>query len=310
MSFATGVKEDLTRVLSGKPCCRKAELAAFLRLYSHTRFSDGGESLSMRMENAAVARKLFTLIKGCGLETQLNMQRKASLKRNQTFSLRIPPQPLLAQFLLDTGLSDNSVPRRGFAALPAATLTGDECCQRSYLRGAFLAAGYISRPEGGYHLEISLADFRQALYLQKLLAGFELQAKMTRRKGLIILYLKEGEQISRFLSVIGSHRSLLEFESTRVDKDMRNKVNRLVNCDKANVDKTVEAALRQIERIRLIENGPGLKSLTAPLRETALLRLQYPEASLSELSDISGLGRSAINHRLRRLLELADDMGH
>ena len=307
MSFATGVKDDLTRVLSGKPCCRKAELAAFLRLYSHTRFSADGESLSLRMENAAVARKIFTLSKGCGLQTQLNMQRKASPKRNQSFSLRIPPQPPLAQFLLETGLSDDSTPRRGLAALPAAALSGGDCCQRSYLRGAFLAAGYISRPEGGYHVEISVADLRQALFLQKLLAGFELPAKMTRRKGLIILYLKEGEQISRFLSVIGSHRSLLEFESTRVDKDMRNRVNRLVNCDKANVDKTVDAALRQIERIRRIENGPGWKTLTPSLREAALLRLQYPEASLSELSEISGLGRSAINHRLRRLLEIADD---
>jgi DNA-binding protein WhiA len=222
-------------------------------------------------------------------------------------SLRVPPQEGLPAFLSSLSLVDETGRWLGFAALPATGLTESECCKRAYLRGAYLAAGYISRPEGAYHLEFCLPDLRFALFLQKLLADFSVRVKLTRRKGLIILYLKEAEQISLLLNIMGSHRSMLEFESLRVDKDLRNQVNRRVNCDKANVDKTVTASLKQIERLQLIETGPGLNILKPALKEVALLRLQHPEATLSELSDISGLGRSAINHRLRRLLEIADE---
>ena len=308
MSFATGVKDDLTRVLSSKPCCRKAELAAFLRLSGNVRFSEGEVSLSMRTENTAVARKIFMLIKECGLVTQLTMLRKARLKKKPLLSLRVPPQEKLPAFLCGLSLLDETGRWLGFSALPAANLSKSECCKRAYLRGAYLAVGYISRPEGAYHLEFGLPDLRFALFLQKLLADFSIQAKLTRRKGLIILYLKDAEQISLLLNIMGSHRSMLEFESLRVDKGLRNQINRLVNCDKANVDKTVTASLKQIERLRLIEAGPGFNSLKPTLKEVALLRLQHPEASLSELSDLSGLGRSAINHRLRRLLEIADEL--
>jgi DNA-binding protein WhiA len=307
MSFAAGVKEDLTRVLSAKACCRKAELAAFWRLSGSVRFGEGEISLTMRTENTAVARRIFTLVKECGLTTQLTMQRKARLKKKPSFSLRVPPQEDLAAFLSGLGLTGEDGRRLSFAALPAAGLSANECCKRAYLRGAYLAAGYISRPQGAYHLEFSLPELRYALFLQNLLAAFSIRAKPLRRKGRIILYLKEAEQISLLLNIMGSHRSLLEFESLRVDKDLRNQVNRRVNCDNANVDKTVTASLKQIERLHLLEAGPGLNSLKPTLKEVALLRLQHPEASLSELSDISGLGRSAVNHRLRRLLELADE---
>jgi DNA-binding protein WhiA len=308
MSFAAGIKDDLTRVLSSKPCCRKAELAAFLRLSGNVRFSEGELSLSMRTENTAVARRIFSLVKECGLNTQLAMQRKARLKKKPAFALRIPPQEELAAFLYNLGLADEDARWLSFAALPTARLAKNDCCKRAYLRGAYLAAGYTSRPQGGYHLEFCLPDLRLALFVQKLLADFSILARQARRKGLIILYLKEAEQISLLLNIMGSHRSLLEFESLRVDKGLRNQVNRLVNCDKANVDKTVTASLKQIERLHLIEAGPGLNALKPTLKEVALLRLQHPEASLSELSDLSGLGRSAINHRLRRLLEIADEL--
>jgi DNA-binding protein WhiA len=308
MSFAAGVKEDLTRVLSTRPCCRKAELAAFLRLSGNICFSEGDVSFFMRTENPAVARRIFILYKECGLTTQLTLERKARFKKRPAFSLSVPPQEKLPAFLNSLSLADEAGGWLGFATLPAAELTENECCKRAYLRGAYLAAGYISRPEGAYHLEFSLPDLRLALFMQKLLADFSILAKSTRRKGLIILYLKEAEQISMLLNIMGSHRSMLEFESLRVGKDLRNQVNRRVNCDRANIDKTVTASFRQIERLRLIETGPGLNSLKPALTEVALLRLQHPEASLSELSDLSGLGRSAINHRLRRLLEIADEV--
>ena len=308
MSFATGVKEDLARIVSSRSCCRKAELAAFLRLNGNIRQEEAGVSLSMVTENAAIARKIFTLAKGCGLNSQIAVHRKARLKKNQVFSLRTSPQEALQKLLKDLHFLPDAGRWRGLGSAFESAIIKGECCKRAYLRGVFQAAGYISDPEGAYHLEISLPDLQQVQIVQRLLAGFEVAAKMTRRKGMFVLYLKEGEQISNLLNVLGSHRSLLEFESMRVDKEVRNQVNRLVNCDKANLDKTVAAAFRQVESINTIEKLGGLQQLSKPLREMAELRSQYPEASLSELSDISGLGRSAINHRLRKLVETAAEL--
>ncbi|MCL1816888.1 MAG: DNA-binding protein WhiA [Clostridiales bacterium] len=308
MSFAMRVKDDLARVLTSKTCCRKAELAAFFRLCGNVRLNADEAGILLRTENTAVARKFFVLVKESGLVTQLALERKARLKKRPAFSLKIPPQAELAGFLYNLGLTDSSGNKLGFSAFEAERLTKNECCRRAYLRGAYLALGYISRPEGAYHLEFSLADLRLALFLQKLVSEFAIFAKLARRKGLYILYLKDAEQISLLLNIIGAHRSMLEFESMRVDKDLRNQVNRLVNCDKANVDKTVAASLKQIERLRFIEKTAGLSSLKPALREVAMLRLQHPEATLSELADLSGLGRSAINHRLRHLMDIAAEL--
>jgi DNA-binding protein WhiA len=308
MSFAMGVKEDLTRIVSSKPCCRKAELAAFLRLNGNLRQEEAGVALSMVTENAAIARKIFTLAKECGLSSQIAVHRKVRLKKNQVFSLRVLPQEALQKLLRELQVVDNDGRWRGFGSQFESVIINGECCKRAYLRGVFQAAGYISDPEGAYHLEISLPDLQQVQFVQRLLAGFEIGAKMTRRKGMFVLYLKEGEQICHLLNILGSHRSLLEFESMRVDKEMRNQVNRLVNCDKANVDKTVAAAFKQVESIEIIERLGGLQQLSKPLREMAELRKEYPEASLSELSETSGLGRSAINHRLRKLVETAEEL--
>ena len=308
MSFSVDVKEDVSRLHSNTPCCRKAELAAFLRLSNCVRFCEGEVSLLWQTEHSVLARKIFTLIKDSGFATELAIQRKAPIKKKPLLTLNVPPQKNLAAFLADLGLTDEGGGWQGFAASATAKLAKSDCCKRAYLRGAFLAAGYINCPEGAYHMEISLPDMRFAIFLQKILAGFDIAAKQTRRKGLILLYLKEADQISLFLNIIGSHRCLLKLESLRVKKDLINQVNRKVNCDNANVEKTVTASLKQVERLRLIEKGPGLSSLKPALEEVALLRLQNPDAPLSELSAISGIGRSAINHRLRSLLEIADEI--
>ncbi|MCL1975662.1 MAG: DNA-binding protein WhiA [Firmicutes bacterium] len=308
MSFASKVKEDLARLTSNKSCCRKAELAAFWRTSGNVHFKDDIVFLALRTENTAVARRVFLLTKESGLTTQLSLERKAKLKKKSMLSLRVSPQPELIAFTNSLGITDEAGRWLSFNEHFTAQLTDNDCCKRAYLRGAYLATGYINRPEGDYHLEFCLQEYILALFLQKLLASFSINGKVIRRKGLIVLYLKEAEQISLLLNIMGSHRSLLEFESLRVDKELRNQVNRLVNCDKANVNKTVTASLNQIECLRLIEEKTGFNALTPSLKEVALLRLQYPEASLSELSDLSGLGRSAINHRLRRLVEIADEI--
>jgi DNA-binding protein WhiA len=309
MSFSANVKEDLTRVVSHKKCCRHAELTAFLRMSGNIHINNRELSLSMTTEYPAVARKMFMLAKDFDLDMEIVIHRKARLRKNQVFMLRIPPQEKVKELLLALGFMDiDKIWQMDFPGQINRDMLKKDCCRRAYLRGAFLAGGSINNPEGAYHLEISCNDRRHAMFLKEIMNGFDIAAKITTRKQNYVVYLKEGEQIITLLNIIGSYRSLLEFESTRVVKDVRNQVNRLVNCENANLDKTVTAGMRQVNDIKEIEEAIGLIRLPKGLAEVAALRLEYPESSLSELSNISQIGRSAINHRLRRLSEIAENI--
>lgn len=306
MSFSARVKEDMTRIELEKECCKKAEFAAFLRMCGTINIGFGQQvSLNMNTENSQVARRFFTLAKSFFPERQLMVHRKNQLRKNRVYSLLIPPQPALTELLGGgAGLLWRGDP---FANL-LPDISNRECCRRAYLRGAMLAAGSISEPEKGYHLEIVCSNRYQADTIIELMHSFDLQAKSVRRKETQVVYLNNAEQISNFLIIAGSHRSLLEMENTRVEKEIRNNVNRLVNCDKANLNKTISAALRQKDQIEYVLEQIGFEVLPKTLREAAELRLEYPETSLSDLAEISGLGRSALNHRLRRLAEIADNI--
>jgi hypothetical protein len=181
------------------------------------------------------------------------------------------------------------------------------CCRKAYLRGAFLGGGSVSKPEGEYHLELVTGNLDFAKTMMRVLKSFDLIAKLTDRKQDFVVYLKGGDEITSLLRVIGAHNALFTFENVRVVKDMRNKVNRLVNCETANLEKTVNAAVRQVENIHAIDRHLGLGRLPKTLRETAELRLEYPEATLQELVDLSGgrISKSGINHRMRKLEQIA-----
>ena len=183
-----------------------------------------------------------------------------------------------------------------------------DCCRRSYLRGAFLAAGSMSDPEKGYHLEIVCHGTEEAERCLSLLAAYGLKGRRVARKTMTVVYLKEGDEIVDVLNLMGAHHALLEFENIRVLKDMRNKVNRRVNCEAANLGKTASAALRQIEAIEKIDQTVGLSSLPASLREIAEVRRDNPDFSLQELGEAlrPPVGKSGVNHRLRRLMEIAE----
>lgn len=193
--------------------------------------------------------------------------------------------------------------------MPAARgrLTEKDCCKRAYLRGAFLASGSISNPEKSYHFEIVCQSPEQAKYVQELYREFELDAKIVRRKKYYILYIKEGAQIVDALNVMGAHVALMNLENVRILKEMRGSVNRIVNCETANISKVVGAACRQIEDIHYIERRVGLEKLPPALQEMALLRLNYPDSSLAELGELCDppIGKSGVNHRLRKLSEMA-----
>lgn len=182
------------------------------------------------------------------------------------------------------------------------------CCKRAFLRGAFLSVGSMSDPAKGYHLEFACADAAKAVQLREVMAAFDIESKIIVRKKYHVVYLKEGSGIVDLLNVCGAPVSLMNLENLRILKDMRNSVNRRVNCETANITKTVNAAARQVEDIEFLRVNYGFRNLPAPLREMAEVRLEHPDAPLKELGECfqPPIGKSGVNHRLRRLGELAE----
>ena len=184
------------------------------------------------------------------------------------------------------------------------------CCRRAFIRGAFLASGSISDPEKFYHFEIACVAEPKAEQLRELIATFDIEAKIVRRKKYYVVYIKEGSQIVDILNVMEAPVALMELENIRILKEMRNSVNRQVNCETANINKTVSAAVKQTDDIRYIQAVIGLDGLPDNLREMALVRLERPDATLKELGEALNppVGKSGVNHRLRKLGILADDL--
>src|SRR5699024_10781857 len=184
------------------------------------------------------------------------------------------------------------------------------CCKRAYLRGAFLARGSINNLEtSSYHLEFFTFDRAHSIERLELMIDIELNAREIKRRNSYVVYLEEAEQITEFLSIIGAHNAVFKYEDVRIVRDMRNSVNRLINCETANLNKTIGAAFRQIENIKLIENTIGLDQLPEKLREIALLRVQHQDVSLKELGELVSSGKiskSGVNHRLKKIDEMAE----
>ena len=184
------------------------------------------------------------------------------------------------------------------------------CCRRAYIRGAFLAGGSISDPNKSYHFEIVCREIAQAKQLQDAINSFEMEAKIVERKKHQVVYLKEGAQIVDMLNIMEAHVALMNLENVRILKEMRNSVNRKVNCETANISKTVAAAVKQLCDIEYIKQNAGLDSLPENLKDMALLRLEYPDTPLKELGTYLDppVGKSGVNHRLRRISEIADEL--
>jgi len=308
LSFSLVTKNELARVIGRRRCCRIAELAALVKMDGSLQISGRKVSLNLFNHNAAVARKMFTLLKDLyGVQAEVMVKKKMRLNKNNVYLVRVPPQEGLAEILVDLGMLDESgLLRSGLHQ----ELLRTECCRRAYLRGIFLGGGSVNDPGGTYHLELITGNERLADDICRLLKRFKLDARISTRKKWYVVYLKESEQIVKCLNLMGAHAALLEFENARVVKDMRNRVNRLVNCETANLNKTVNASLRQTENIRIIARTLGMEKLSPSLREVAELRLSYPDASLKELGEMATppLGRSGVNHRLRKLDKIAEKL--
>jgi len=305
MSFSSITKNELARIQGNGDCCKRAELAALVKMDGTLHKNGSQMSLDIKNFNAAVARKAFSLVKELfDIGAQVMVRRKVRLRKNNIYLVRVPAAEKKTEIMSALGIMDGEGLLQ--ERVPGPLLRRD-CCRRAYLRGLFLGGGSVSSPERAYHLEIITSNLRHARDILRILKRFKLSGGINARKNWYVVYLKESEQIAECLNIMGAHNALLEFEGKRVYKDVRNKVNRLVNCETANLDKTVAAAVRQVEDIKLIIRCKGLDKLPTSLRQTAEARLQFPDANLRELGEVMvpPVGKSGVNHRLRKLSEIA-----
>ncbi|WP_430791040.1 DNA-binding protein WhiA [Virgibacillus flavescens] len=305
MSFASEIKKELTSIELDS-CCVFAELSALIRMNGAISVSKQKYLLDVQTENAAIARRIYTLIKSqYDIPVELLVRRKMKLKKNNVYIVRMKQD--VRKLLADLDILQEPYT---FVRTISSTYIKKTCCKKSYLRGAFLAGGSINNPEtSSYHLEIFNFHQEHNDALCELLNKFNLKARKLERKNGFIAYIKEAEKITEFLSIIGAHNALFKFEDVRIVRDMRNSVNRIVNCETANLNKTIGAAFRQIENIKLIDRTVGLDSLPDKLKEIAELRVEHEDISLKELGELVTTGKiskSGVNHRLKKIDEYAD----
>jgi len=306
MSFAMQVRGELARLNAERFCCRKAELAALLALNAALQENEGQQWLVAEFENAATARKAFLLIKELyTLPVSVSAEKRKRFRKTRVYQVKSELDEACSNMLRELGLINA---HGQFKPRIRWKLLTRNCCKRAYLRGVFLSRGFISRPEGNYHLEIVLHDQTMANEVQKLMARLNLEARQTERKNSLVLYIKDAESIVDFLATVGASKALLDFENVRILKSMRNNINRQVNFETANLVKTVDASVRQIESIKQIVDSRGWEGIPPGLRTLAQLRLEYPDSSLKELGEmmVPPLTKSGVAHRMRKLEDLAD----
>lgn len=285
MSFSSDVKKELLGQVPRSRHCQLAELAGIINMDGAIDKDTG--CLVLESENELVIHKYEVLMKKA-----FSVDAGSPLTQGDTKLI----------------MSALKLEKPGYAA--DGLILMQTCCKRAYLRGVFMAAGSISNPQKSYHFEIVCKSSSQAEQIQEILKGFDTDAKIVGRKSHYVVYLKEGSNIVDCLNVMEAYVSLMNLENVRILKEMRNSVNRKVNCETANIKKTVNAAVKQIEDIELIRDKTGLEKLSDVLKETARLRLEYPEATLKELGGYFDppVGKSGVNHRLKKLSAIAEEL--
>lgn len=286
MSFSSDIKEELGRQYSKSRHCQMSELSGMIELDG--RIDEQNGTMYFKTDNPVLLEKYAILMKKVfELDISKSISKEDTDRIMQTFK---------------------------WNRLEGATTNGlilqNTCCKRAFIRGAFLAGGSMSDPNKSYHFEIVCHTLEQAKQLQGVMQSFDTDAKIVERKGHHVVYLKEGSQIVDMLNVMEAYVALMNLENVRILKEVRNTINRKVNCETANINKTVNAAVKQVEDIELIRERIGLDNLPENLREMALLRLEYPEATLKELGNYlePPVGKSGVNHRLRKLSAIAEDL--
>ncbi len=287
----------------------RAELSALIQMTSSLSFSNRGMTILVSVENAAVARTIYRMIKDrYNSEIELFVKKKMNLKKNRIYGLRIlSGAPVI---LTEIGIYS----ARGLLQKPLQKIVASDNNARAYLVGAFLASGSINPPEKpDYHLEITAANEDHAYFLQELMNRFYLNAKVIERRNKFIVYIKAAEKIADFLRIIEADEALFEFENIRIERDLANNIQRLNNIDVANEMKAQSAALKQLEDIKKIEESGRYDSLDQKLKDVIEIRKEYPEASLNELCSLleektkKKVSKSGMRHRFVKIHDLAVD---
>lgn len=317
MSFSGEVKQELVGQLGAARHCRIAEFAGILAFCGRVSRQGTRTALFLQTENRHVASKAQQLLKRTfGIRPQISVRQAGSQSAGRIYTITVWGCGDETERLLNAVKRNDILAQESYLfctqseELADSRIIQSDCCRRAFLRGAFLAAGSISNPEKSYHFEIVCHQPKQARQLQTLINGYGMDAKIIRRKKYYVVYIKESEQIADLLKLMGAYLKLLDLENLRIVKDMRNTVNRKVNCETANLTKTVSAAVEQIQAIEYIRDTIGFSGLPEVLEETARIRLEYKDATLKELGEMMSpkVGKSGVNHRLRKLKQIAEDV--
>lgn len=307
MSFASEVKAEISQNQLHE-CCVRAQLAAFIQLNATLSIVNQSYHLIVQIENATIAKRIYSLLRERykDLTIELAVIKKQNLRKNNIYVLRVKSH--VRDILDDLGIMG----AHGLRQVPYASITVKECCARAYIAGAFMASGSINAPQkSNYHMEIACNSGAFAKHLIQLFRRFNMDAKVTTRRAHEVVYLKASDQIADFLRLIGAGQATLNFEDIRIQRDFRNSLTRLDNCEVANEVKTLNAGRKQIEAIEKLEAHHRLEYLEPKLQEIAQIRKDNPEASLNELRQIvenqtgQHMSKSGLQHRFSKIIELA-----
>ena len=335
MTFSAILKKDLSKLPFGTRPCQLAELSGMIGAVATITVDESGAmTISIKTENPAVAARYYQLIKALyQIKAKIKIEKTRKFKEHRAYRVVIEEPVTAKKILADCQILTHNAEGQAFFTNQVPEKFKKQTNQtKAYIRGAFLGCGSVSNPEKTYHLELvgkktpttskkneikmersPAASIEQCAYLlsiKTILDHYEIKSNLIHRKSHWVLYLKEGSSVADFLSVIGAHRGLLEMENIRIVKEMRNDVNRQVNCETANLNKTIAASYDQVADIMLIKDQLGLKNLPRNLYDIAELRLNYPDASIKELGERLDppVGKSGVYHRLKKLNQIAADL--
>lgn len=310
MSFSLEIKEELETRIDTAKHCQIAEFAAIMAFCGKVRRRTGGlMGLELTTENEVVRRKVVELAIKAFSASEESFEVEYEGKNNRIIHIFINDEKLIAKILMAIKWCDDN-----FTVVEPVfvnhRIIQKECCKRAFIRGAFLAAGSISDPNKSYHYEIVCEYEEDAVQMQELLKFFNLDAKIIQRKRNYVTYIKEGNNITDVLNIMGAFVSQMKLYNVMILKGMRNDVNRKVNCETANLNKTIEAAVKQIRDIEYVRDTVGFESLSDGLREVAEIRLKNPDMKLKDIGELLNppVGKSGVNHRLRKISELAQKL--
>ena len=312
MSFSSKVKEELSKECNSPRHCCIAETAAIISMCGKVIFDEKDHvRIEIHTENVTVARKYFTLLKKTyNINTDVSIRHSSSLNKNRSYILSVNDDETARKILMTCRLMKPFGVIEEDFSISDSLIIQRECCKRAFIRGAFLAAGSVSDPVKTYHFEIVCLSEAKAKQLQMIMETCNINARVIKRRKYFVVYVKDSSQVVDLLNIMGAYNALMDMENVRIVKDMRNNVNRKVNCETANINKTVSAAVKQIEDIRFIQMSSAFDELPESLQEMAELRVRYPEATLAELGQLldTPVGKSGVNHRLKKISLFADEL--